>query len=92
MLKNINDQINAGTNPIEINLSNLSPTQHLSSNHVSVKQNSEEWLNLRKNKITGSRIGNLLGMFGKTKFEIYWNIVHKGLSENDVIDTSKILF
>ena len=37
-------------------------------NYVESEQNSEEWLNERKFKITGSRLPALLGFYGRNIF------------------------
>ena len=54
------------------------------SSHHSVQQNSQAWFNLRKFKITGSRMPALLGFYGKSKFSLYWRVVKEGLDENDI--------
>ena len=55
-------------------------------NYKNVEQNSDAWLNIRKNKITGSRLSALLGVYVKKKFESYWKIVKEGLNESDLFN------
>ena len=52
---------------------------------VKTKQNK---VNLRKFKITGSRLPALLGSHGQEKFIKYWKVVKQGLKESDVINTN----
>ena len=56
------------------------------ANYKNVEQNSDAWLNIRKNKITGSRLPALLGVYGKKKFESYLKIVKEELNENDLFN------
>ena len=51
------------------------------TNYLKVKQNSEEWQQARKNRITGSRLPSLLGMYGKKKFDEMWRVFIEGTSE-----------
>ena len=43
-----------------------------------------EWLEVRQKKITGSRLPDLLGFYGKTKFERTWNIVKNGTAKPEI--------
>ena len=74
---------------ININLQNLHPKNPLQyQNHVNVAQNTEDWQELRKRKVTGSRLPALIGVYGKKKFDLYWKIVLEGLQEKDVLNNN----
>ena len=73
----INSQLNANAGIIKINLSFLEAPQPSGDNYVNVQQNSPEWLEIKRNKVTGSRLPALLAFYGKTKFEMTSNIVKK---------------
>ena len=91
----INEQIKKqlDNNSFTLNLqSQLPEDPNLKSNYHNVAQNTTEWQNLRKKKVTGSRLPALLGVYGKSKFDSYWKIVNEGLSENDVLKTNFINF
>nr|XP_047128095.1 uncharacterized protein LOC124808932 [Hydra vulgaris] len=75
---------------IHINLKNMVPTQRQYTNHINVKQNTQEWMDTRKGKVTGSRLPALLGIYGQEKFANYWKIVKEGLNENDFYNTQNI--
>ena len=57
-------------------------------NYHNVLQNTNEWKDLRKFKITGSRLPALLGLYGQEKFPKYWKVVKQGLEESDVLKTN----
>ena len=57
-------------------------------NYHDVLQNTNEWKDLRKFKITGSRLPALLGLYGQEKFTKYWKVVKQGLEESDVLKTN----
>ena len=57
-------------------------------NYHDVLQNTNEWKDLRKFKITGSILPALLGLYGKEKFTKYWKVVKQGLEESDVLKTN----
>jgi len=57
-------------------------------NYHDVLQNTNAWEDLRKFKITGSRLPTLLGSHGQEKFMKYWKVVKQGLKESDVIKTN----
>ena len=66
----INSQLNANAGIIKIDLSFVEAPQPSGDNYVYVQQNSPEWLDIRPNKLTGSRLPALLGFYGKTQFEM----------------------
>ena len=80
----INSQLNANASIIKIDLSFLEPPQTSGDNYVNVQQNSPEWQEIRRNKVTGNRLPALLGFYGKTKFEMTWNIVKNGTAEPEM--------
>ena len=51
---------------------------------------TEEWENIRKNKIPASCLAYVLGLHGEKIFTEYWNIVKKGYLENEKINNSNI--
>ena len=82
----IQEQLSSASNVININLRNIkSYNLQNMHNHINTTQNTHEWLNLRKGKVTGSRLPALLGSYGSAKFDQYWKIVNEQLNENDVI-------
>ena len=44
-------------------------------NYENVTQNSHEWFSVRKYKVTGSRLLSLIGLSGKSKFDLTWEVV-----------------
>ena len=57
----------------------------MKKNDINVLQNSNAWHEVRRNKITSSRLPALLGIYGRSKFSIYWQIVLQGLEENELL-------
>ena len=90
VLEKINKQLLNEDPVIRIDLTNLIPLQGQYTNHIYVKQNTQEWMDTRKGKITGSRLPSLLGIYGQEKFTNYWKIVKEGLNENDIYNTQNI--
>ena len=86
----INSQLNANASINKIDLSFLEAPQPSGDNYVTVQQNSPEWLEIRQNKVTGSRLPALLGFYGKTKFEMTLNIVKIGTTEPEMKDIKNI--
>ena len=64
-----------------VNISNLKAHCPCGPNYHDVLQNTNEWKDLRKFKITGSRLPALLGLYGQEKFTKYWKVVKQGLEE-----------
>jgi len=73
---------------LTINMSNLKAPYPCGPNYHDVLQNTNAWEDLRKFKITGSRLPALLGSHGQEKFMKYWKVVKQGLKESDVINTN----
>ena len=83
----IQQHIKENTSEINVNIQNIYPNDPSEyANYKNVEQNSDAWLNIRKNKIIGSRLPALLGVYGKKKFESYWKIVKEGLNESDLFN------
>ena len=61
----INSQLNANASIIKIDLSFLESPQPSGDNYVNVHQNSPEWLEIKRNKVTESRLRALLGFMVK---------------------------
>ena len=61
----INSQLNANSSIIKIDLSFLEAPQPSGDNYVNAQQNYPEWPEIRRNKVTGSRLPTLLGFYGK---------------------------
>ena len=57
-------------------------------NYKNVEQNTNAWLNIRKNKVTGSQLPALLGVFGEKKFQCYWKIVKEGLNKSGLCNSN----
>ena len=73
---------------LTINISNLKAPNPCGPNYHDVLQNTNVWEDLRKFKITGSRLPALLGLHGQEKFIKYWKVVKQGLKESDVVNTN----
>ena len=43
-------------------------------NYLDVSQNSAEWMDLRKFKITSSCLPALFGMYGSKEIDTYWDV------------------
>ena len=61
----INSQLNANASIIKIDLSFLEAPQPSGDNYVNVHQNSPEWLEIKRNKVTESRLRALLDFMVK---------------------------
>ena len=55
-----------------------------STNHIDLVQNTPEWQDARKFRITGSRISSLLGVHGEKIFVSCWDIVQSGKTERSL--------
>ena len=73
---------------LTINISNLKAPYPCGLNYYDVLQNTNVWEDLRKFKITASRLPALLGSHGEEKFIKFWKVVKQGLKESDVINTN----
>ena len=62
----IQQQIQENATEINVKIQNIYPNDPSEyPNYKNVEQNSNAWLNIRKNKITGSQLPALLGVYGK---------------------------
>ena len=77
----INNKLDSKEKIIKIDLSFLEAPKSYGDNYENVSQNTQKWLDLRRNKVTGSRLPALLGFYGKSKFDSIWSIVRNGKSE-----------
>ena len=82
--KSLNEQILNGDTTVNIDISYLVAPKPCGSNYIDVKQNTQEWHDYRKFKITASRLAHLLGLLGKSKFNIFWDIVKNGTAAPDI--------
>ena len=75
--KNIVDDIDKQLDKenVLLDISFLQGPDPIGSNYIDIEQNTDEWKELRKFKITGSRLPALLGLYGSKKFTTYWDIV-----------------
>ena len=87
ILGRLKTSINPG---IQNNIIELVAPSPFGTNYIELKQNTEEWENIRKNKINASRLAYVLGLHGEKTFTEYWNIVKKGYHENERINNSNI--
>ena len=76
----VNSQLNANASTIKIEMSFLTAPQPSGDNYVNDQQNSPGLLEIMW-KVTGSRLQALLGFYGKTTFEMTWNIVKSKTAE-----------
>lgn len=82
--KDIDSQLSRSTNPIILDLNNLSAPNPCGSNYVDVKQNTAVWQNVRKFRTTGSRLASIFGFNGDEKYKSTWKIIKEGLKEKDI--------
>ena len=93
LFKDIQKQITENTSEIKLDTRNFRPKDpKKKKNDINVLQNSNAWREVRKNKITSSRLPALLGIYGKSKFNIYWQIVLQRLEENDLLSNHFLNF
>ena len=76
ILDKLKTPINSG---IQINISELFAPSLFGTNYIDLKQNTEEWENIKKNNTTASRLAYVLGLHGEKMFTEYWNIVKKNI-------------
>ena len=60
-------QFNAKATTIKVDLSFLVITQPEGGNYVNVQLNSQEWLEIRQKKVTGSCLADLFGFLWQKK-------------------------
>lgn len=77
-------------NTIELDLAFLTAPDPHGTNYVDVQQNSSQWLEQRKFKITGSKLPYLIGLYGLSKFEYMWDVVKNGTKEKDLSHITNI--
>ena len=86
LFKYIQKQITESTSETILDIRNFRPKDpKKKKNDINVLQNSNAWHEVRKNKITSSRLPALLGIYWKSEFNIYWQIILQGLEENDLL-------
>ena len=88
VIASIETQLQEKRSLMTVNISNLKAPCPCGPNCHDVLQNTNEWKDLRKFKITGSRLPALLGLYGQEKFTKYWKVVKQGLEERDVLKTN----
>ena len=86
--KNINRQLehlgNCAEKILSLDLCFLHSPDPSGTNYLDVVQNTDNWKDARKYKITGSRLPSLLGIYGKKKFDRMWDIVQNGTQDEDL--------
>ena len=85
-------QIDSNRKIVTMNLQGEISNLSNNINHCPVQQNSVEWMELRKGKVTGSRLAYLLGFHGSKKFDQYWKIVQENLQESELFNNNFINF
>ena len=55
-----------------------------SAQYFDVKQDSEEWQQIRKNRVTASKAGDLIGLGGKSKFLMGWKAIEGECNEESL--------
>jgi hypothetical protein len=83
LYKNVREQISK-RGIVNLDLTYRLAPKPSGNNYMDVKQNSEAWHNVRKFKITASRLPYLLGLLGKSNFIIYWDVVKNGATAPDI--------
>ena len=81
---NIKCQLENSENQLLLRLCFLNAPEPSGTNYVHVIQNSDKWKDTRKFKITGSRLPSLLGIYGKKKFNMMWDVVKNGTQDEDL--------
>ena len=83
--ENINEKLkNNLQNAITIDLSLMEAPKPAGFNYIDVNQNTDDWKNIRKYKVTGSRLPGILGFYGSKKFTELWDVVKNGTNEKDI--------
>ena len=77
----INCEINQNVEIVKLDLNFLEAPKPSEDNYVNVTQNSPEWFSVRKYKVTGSRLPSFIGLSGKSKFDLTWEVVKEGKSD-----------
>ena len=77
-------QINRKVEIVKLDLNILEAPKPSGDNYVNVTQNSPEWFTVRKYKVTGSRLPSLIGLSGKSKFDLMWEVVKESKSDTDM--------
>ena len=88
VIASIETQLQEKWSLLTVNISNLKAPCPCGPNYHDVLQNTNKWKDLRKFKITGSRLPALLGLYGQEKFTKYWKVVKQGLEERDILETN----
>ena len=88
VIASIETQLQEKRSLMTVNIRNLKAPCPSGPNYHDVPQNTNEWKDLRKFKVTGSRLPALLGLYGQEKFTKYWKVVKQGLEESDVLKTN----
>ena len=77
-------EINRKVEIVKLDLNFLEAPKPSGDNYVNVTQNSPEWFSVRKYKVTGSRLPSLIGLSGKSNFDLIWEVVKEGKSDPDM--------
>lgn len=81
-LRNLNSQLSGSqNNPVMLNLSSLVAPKPFGDNYEDVLQNTDKWHEIRKYKVTGSRLPALLGFHGQKKLSETLSLVKNGTAE-----------
>ena len=79
----IKKQLSVNNSQVTIDISSRVAPTPCGANYIICDQRSELWKAVRRGKVTGSRLPNLLGLHGKEKFEEDFNIVMHNFPEKD---------
>ena len=82
--KVISDQLSVNKETVHIDLSFLVAPTPGCDNYIDVEQNTDEWFQARKFKVTGSRVSSLVGFHGRKDFTETWDIVINGKEQKDL--------
>jgi len=93
--KNLNEEICQQENDenidiIKLDLCFLQAPNPCGTNYINTLQNTTEWQQIRKNRITGSRLPALLGIYGQKQYDCMWDIVCNGGQERDLSNLENI--
>ena len=76
--------INQKVEIVKLDLNFLEAPKPSGDNYGNVTQNSPQWFSVRKHKVTGSLLRSLIGLSGKSKLDLIWEVVKEGKSDPDM--------
>ena len=84
METDIIDRLTHSPNSIEINLRSKKAPKSFGANYINCHQRTDVWHEIRKNRVTGSRLPALLGFYGSGKYNECLGVVLNQAPERDL--------